>query len=147
MAASSPDERVELVRRGFEAYNAGDIEALLDLFDPEIEVRTSAELINPGPYYGRAGFLEWARQWNEAWESFVNAAEEIVPVGERHVVARVHQTGRGRGSGVDVEMKLGYMYEMGREGRCVHLALYPSFEAAIAAARDREGLPATEAAE
>jgi len=146
MAGSSPEERVELVRRGFEAYNAGDIETVLDLFDPEIEVRASAELINPGPYYGRAGFLEWARHWNEAWDSFENAVEEIVPVGERHVVARIHQTGRGRGSGVDVEMTVGYLYEMG-DGRCVHLALYPSFQAAMAAAREREGLTASEGGE
>jgi ketosteroid isomerase-like protein len=141
-----PEERVEFVRRAFEAYNAGDIEAVVDLFDPEVEVRASAELMNPGPYYGRAGYLEWVRQWNEAWETFVIALEEVVPVGQRHVIARVHQTGRGRGSGVDVDMQVGYMFEM-REERCVRLALYPSFEAAMAAAREREVLAASETGE
>jgi ketosteroid isomerase-like protein len=66
---SSPEERVELVRRGYEAYNAGDLDALLDLFDPDIEVWASPDMLNSGSYRGHEGFLRWISQWNEAWEA------------------------------------------------------------------------------
>jgi hypothetical protein len=38
---------------------------------------------------------------------------------------------------------LGYLYDV-REGVCVYLGLYASFEAALDAAREREGEPASE---
>lgn len=138
---TSPEDRVELVRRGFEAWEAGDVEAVLELFDPEIEVFTAEGLINAGTYRGHESFLRWTQQWFEAWEDFHNTPQEIVAVGNRHAVARVHQTGRGRGSGVDVEMTVGWAFEV-HDRRAVCLALHPSFEAAMSVAREREGLPA-----
>jgi hypothetical protein len=73
--------------------------------------------------------------------SFHFEAVETVPVGERHVATRMHQTGVGRGSGLEVAMDAGWVAEF-REGRCVHLGLHPSFEEALAVAREREGVEA-----
>jgi ketosteroid isomerase-like protein len=143
---SSAEERIDLVRRGYEAYNAGDLEAVLDLFDPEIEVWASPDMLNSGTYRGHEGWLRWISQWNDAWESFHMEVDEIVPVGEHHVVARIHASGRGRGSGVEVVLRdTGYVYDV-REGRSVYLGSHSSFEEAIADARDREGLASEGAA-
>jgi hypothetical protein len=51
----------------------------------------------------------------------------------------MQQTGIGRGSGVEVTMETGWVYEV-RDGRCVHMGVHPSFESALVVAREREGM-------
>jgi ketosteroid isomerase-like protein len=135
----SPDDRVALVRRSWDAYNAGEVDSALGLFHPEVEVYGSPQLANPGTFRGVEELLAWIATWNEAWESFRFDELETVAVGQKHAVTRMRQTGVGRGSGVEVSMEVGWLYEI-REGRCVHLGLHPSFESALAVAREREGM-------
>ena len=75
--------------------------------------------------------------WLEAWESFTIDVVEFEPIGERHVVGDVRQSGRGRGSGVEVEMRLGYLWEV-RGGKVIRLHIVPDRETALAAARAGE---------
>jgi ketosteroid isomerase-like protein len=136
-----PDRRVELLRRGIQAYNARDTAAVLALLHPDVEVVNSDEFPNPGTFHGHAGYRSWVAEWEEAWEDFQNLPEEILPVGDRHVVARVRAGGRGRGSGVEVSMDVGWVYEM-QDDLCVFMSIQPSFDAAMRLAREREGLAA-----
>lgn len=133
------EQRVELARRGIEAYTQGDVEGALELLSPEIEVYSPPGTVNVGTYHGIEGFLEWTTLWNEAWERFDREIERIEPVGERHAVAVVNQTGVGRGSGVEVEQVATYVFELGDDGRASYFALYNDIEAGFAAAREREG--------
>ena len=48
-------ENVEIVRRGFEAWNAGDMDALRELYDPGIIWRRPEGWPEPGPYVGSGG--------------------------------------------------------------------------------------------
>jgi ketosteroid isomerase-like protein len=73
----------------------------------------------------------------DAWEDFRVVIEAVQPVGERHVVAVVRQLGRGKGSGVEVEMRAAYMWEL-RDGRAVRVQLHASREEAVDAARAGE---------
>jgi hypothetical protein len=59
---TSPEERVELVRQGLQAYNARDAGAVLRLLDPEIEIYNSVALMNAGTFQGHEGYLRWVRQ-------------------------------------------------------------------------------------
>src|SRR5882724_2288669 len=102
---SSPEQNAELASELLVTFHSGDIEALLARLDPEVEVFSNPELPNPGTFKGRDGYLQWIGPWLEAWESFEVEAEAVEPVGQHHVVVTAHQTGRGRGSGVEVEME------------------------------------------
>jgi ketosteroid isomerase-like protein len=126
----------ELIRHGFELYAAGDVEAVLELYDPEVVV-TAPEFMNAGPYHGREGYLEWSEAWNEAWESIEFEVGRIEPVGERHLVAEVLTRARGGNSGIDVEVKAAWMYEM-RNGRALYLEVMTSVENATEVGRRRE---------
>jgi hypothetical protein len=61
-------------------------------------------------------------------------------VGDRHVVALIRTTGTGRGSGIEVENVLAWVFGV-RDGLCDYIALLPTREQAVALAekRDREG--------
>jgi ketosteroid isomerase-like protein len=137
--ALTADERrrVALVRRGFQLYVGGDIEGLLELYDPEVEV-TAGDWMNAGPFRGHAGYMEWLRRWNEAWESFGFDIRSIEPVGERHVVAEVLITGRGAGSGLQVSNTSGWVAEV-RNGLGTYLEATTSVERAREIALQREG--------
>ena len=132
------EQRAERLGGTFEAWEAGDVEVVLVRLDPEVVVFASAGMINSGTYRGRDAFLKWAAQWYEAWEDFENELIDVVPVGERHVVARVHQSGRGRESGVEVAMDVGWVAEE-RDGAITYLALHPEYDEAVRDAKEREG--------
>jgi ketosteroid isomerase-like protein len=141
---SSAEERIALARRGIELYDAGDLEGALELLSPEIETHAPPDTLNRGTFHGIEGFLHWTAQWSEAWEHFEREVLRIEAIGERHAVAVVRQHGRGRGSGLEVEMTSGYLFELGEDGRCVYFALHNQVEDAFAAAREREGLEGAE---
>jgi ketosteroid isomerase-like protein len=126
-----------LVRRGWDAYISGDIEGTLAIFDPGLVVYTAPPMANAGTYYGHEGFVTWITQWNEAWDSFTAAVLAVEPVGERHVLAQVRQSGTGRGSGIEVSMESGWVFEV-VDGLCTYLSLHPSLELAREEARARE---------
>jgi ketosteroid isomerase-like protein len=137
---ASAERRVELARRGIEAYTKGDLETAFELLSPEIEVFSPPGTVNMGTYHGIDGLLHWTAMWNEAWERFEREIERVEAVGERHAVAVVNQTGVGRGSGIAVEQISGYVMELDDNDQCSYFALYNEVEEAFAAAREREGI-------
>ncbi len=134
MAASSDIQRrnVELTRRGFNAYDNGDLETIAELFHPEVEVHADSELINGGDFHGYDQFTRWSAQWTEAWAEFRNELRSLEPIGEHFILADVHQVARGAGSGVDVDMDVSWAIEVD-SGRVLRLHLYVTRERARAA--------------
>ena len=145
MAGSSPEERVALAHAAWAAYDAGDIDAILRVFDPDVVVYVPIALANSGTYRGHDEFVRWMAVWNEAWESFEMRIIDMVPVGERHVVSHMRQTGIGRGSGIEVTGELGWLFEV-RDGLARYIELFGDFDGALAVAREREGLDGDAAA-
>jgi ketosteroid isomerase-like protein len=134
---SDPSERVELVMTGWRAFEAGDVAAVLEYFDPEIVVHASAEAGNPGTFHGHDGFLSWVGHWYEAWDEFSQEIVGVEPIGERCVIASVRQVARGRTAGLELERTASYLYEL-RDGKVVYMALFVDGDAARAAAAARE---------
>jgi uncharacterized protein len=130
----SAAENVRLAREGFDAFNRGDVDAVLAMLDPEVEVFAAPEFPNSGTFHGHDGYLRWVGEWLEAWDRFVIEVLEIEPVGDDHVVSLVHQRGRGRGSGIEVTQDVAFMWEV-RDGRAVRFHLYPDRDAALAGVR------------
>jgi ketosteroid isomerase-like protein len=46
-------ENVEVVRAVYSAWNAGDMDALRELYDPDVIMRMPEGWPEPGPYVGR----------------------------------------------------------------------------------------------
>jgi ketosteroid isomerase-like protein len=136
MAASS-EERERLARAGFEAFEAGDSDGVVELLSEDVEIFSTPELANPGTFHGRAGYLEWIGPWVDAWQAIDMGISRMTPVGERHVVAEVHQVGRGR-EGIEVSMDVAFLFEIGDDDLVSYLALLPGGEPAISLARERE---------
>jgi uncharacterized protein len=143
MAAGRADRNAELIRVGFEAFEAGEIDTVLDFLDDDVEIHTAPGLMNSGTYRGRDGYIAWLSEWLEAWEDFQAEAREVEPVGDHHVLVLVNQSGRGVGSGVPVETAFHWAIELGDEG-ITRIHIYGDRALALAAIRrwqsDESGL-------
>ena len=62
-------ENVEIVRAAFAAWNTGDMDAVRELFDPAVIVRTLEGWPEPGPYVGREAVMRWWEQVRETWDA------------------------------------------------------------------------------
>ena len=114
----------EIVSRAYAAFNAGDIEASLAFFHPEIEWNT---YIVPGPgggvYHGHDGVRELWSDAKKGFGGFKNIPEQLFEAGDR-VVAFVRIEGVGTKSGIPVEARIAHVYEF-RDGE---IACVRSFE-------------------
>jgi ketosteroid isomerase-like protein len=123
-------EHVEIVRAFTEAFNAGDIEALIACCDPKIEFHSTFAAIGGATYQGHDGMRKWHRDMEEGWgEEIRSELEALFDLGEDMLVFTVLQ-GRGRQSGVEVELPAA-MIVRSRDGRLVYFKGYGHREDAL----------------
>ena len=97
-------ENVKVVRAAIEAWNAGDMDALRELYDPEIVVRVAEGWPEPGPLVGAEAVIrQWERQ-REAWDAqTLESISDFRHAGDRVAVRHVwHGTGHGPQADIEV---------------------------------------------
>ena len=101
-------ENVETVRRAFEAWNAGDMDAFRELIAPDAIVRTLAGWLEPGPHVGREAAMRFFDGIREAWDAdTLEWVGEPVAAADRVVIA---MTWHGAGHGPQVKMEMTCIY-------------------------------------
>jgi ketosteroid isomerase-like protein len=127
----------ELLRAGYDAWNRGDLDAWLELLDPDIVIRTSGAFPDFAPEYrGLERAKKFWRQMLEPWEDFGIEVEEMEEEGDI-VAAGIRFVARGRDSGVDVELRFGSGIRV-RDGLAVELVNRRTFEEVREALREAE---------
>ena len=130
-------ENVEIVRRAFEAFAREGAAAVVDFWDPEIELWLPSGMVQAGgTYRGHAAVLEWMKEWAEAWDEIDYKPEEFTEAGDSVLVSVLYD-GRGKGSGVRVEGRFWYVMKL-RNGKLLRWELYPERSQALDAAGLRE---------
>src|SRR5262245_12935652 len=80
---ASPDANIELVRAGFEEFNAGDLDACVARLAPDFVINL-AEL--PEPMYGRDTWRQGAEMMRRAFPDIEGHIEDIFAAGDRVAV-------------------------------------------------------------
>jgi len=125
-------ENVERARRGFEAFARGGPEAVVDFWDPEIELWLPSGMVQAGgTYRGREAVLGWMKEWAEAWEEIEYRPEQFTETDDVVVIDVLYE-GRGKGSGVRTEGRFCYVFRY-HKGRLRRWELYPERAHALAA--------------
>jgi uncharacterized protein len=123
----------EIVLRGYETFNAGEIEDSLALFDPHIEWHT---YIVPGPgggvYHGHDGVRELWTEAKRVFGGFKNIPERMFDAGDR-VVAFIRIEGVGAKSGVAVQARIAHMHTL-RDGKVIRVESFEDRDEALRAA-------------
>jgi ketosteroid isomerase-like protein len=128
------ESRRELLEAGYAAINSGDTERALGLLAPDVEIVTSGAFLDEGAVYrGHDGVREFLVMVNEAFEGLVYELVELIEVDEDRALALLRAAGRGKGSGVEVEMDAGHIWTL-RGDEAVRLEAYADHDSARAAA-------------
>jgi ketosteroid isomerase-like protein len=126
-------ENLELVRRVFEAFNSEDIERILALMHPELEVVIPAELsAEPDVYRGPEGIRRYMSTFQEAMDEIRFEPERLWDAGESVVVA-LRLTARGRETAIEVEQRSAGVWRI-RDGKVAGVRAFASQEQALEAA-------------
>ena len=134
------EQNVELVRRGYELYARGELDAVAELISPDADLAGEGGLgiagTAAGTRFGPEGFVGSAREATEAFDDYRVEPEEFVDAGDSVVVV-VSISGRGRESGLELEMRVAHLWTV-RNGKVDHGDVYRTKEEALAAAEKRE---------
>jgi ketosteroid isomerase-like protein len=126
------EENVEVVRQMLDPAHE-DPEALFRTLADDLAWDTG-DLTLPGPSmrHGPDGVREFFRDWVGAFEAWGYEAEEIIDAGDAAVV-KIHQWGRGKGSGATVENRFWQVWTV-REGKVIRATHHAEKAQALEAA-------------
>lgn len=125
-------ENVDLVRSSVEAFNRRDLDALLEVFDDDVEYDVT-EVLLTGPHRGKDEVRKLLRGLWDLIDEMWMKPERIDDLGDGRVLVIVHQGGRGHGSGIDVEARRGHLMSL-RGGRIWKVKVYAEPGSALEAA-------------
>jgi ketosteroid isomerase-like protein len=124
-------ENIEVVRHGFEAWEADDLTGLLEVFDDALVTRRLEPMPDPGNWKGREGMLDMVSEWMDTFGEFTMKGEEFIDAGD-HVVVQVAQEGRGDLSGAPVTGRFWFTFGV-RDRKVVTLDIYGTRQQALEA--------------
>jgi ketosteroid isomerase-like protein len=131
------EANVEVVRRVYEAVAARDAEAVLALYDPDVEWDFTdspvGNALEDRIYRGHEGLRRWWREWQEAWEGYEDTYRELIDAGEEAVVSVTTSRGRGRASGAETEWTQHGVWTIAG-GRVTRVVWFRTRDEALAAA-------------
>jgi ketosteroid isomerase-like protein len=98
------EENAELVRRGYAAFNAGDMETLTELFDENATWHTPGESPIAGDYQGRdAAFTQFGRYGGDTGGTFQAELQYVLTDDDDHAVGVQHAVAERNGKTLDVD--------------------------------------------
>ena len=127
---------VEIIRRGLDAYNKGDVEAVLETADPDIEFVPLRSLVVGGSYRGHEGIRRFFEDLGDEWEGFSIGNEEFRER-EGSVLLLGEFAAKGKASGMQVHSPVAWLFEL-RAGKVVRMRAYSSQDEALQAITEGE---------
>jgi ketosteroid isomerase-like protein len=122
---------VEAVRRQHERFNETG-ELAVEIYDPDFEWQAAREDPDAAVHRGIEAVSAYFRQWTEMFPGIRIEALELVEAAD-HVFAWIRITGRGRDSGLEIDMEQAQVWTF-RGGKAVRVEEYFDRSEGLAAA-------------
>jgi len=127
-------DNVEIVKRGFDAFNENGVDGILPFVHTDFEATTPPELASePDTYRGHEGVHRWFDSFYEVMDEIRWEPREFIEAGDRIVVDFTLKA-RGKSTGLEFGQHAFMVWEL-RDGKAIGLELFPTLEEALAAAR------------
>ena len=127
-------ENIELARRALDAVRRGDSDGAAQCFHPDAEWHNTAAFPGQRIVIGPEAIIEFGK---DLWASFATEGErgevERVRASGDRVVVGVHSQGRGKGSGVPVDVRWAITLTL-REGKLARADVRGDYAKALEAA-------------
>ena len=126
------DSNLEVVRRLFDQYAEGGVEAVLDGAGENLVIEIPPDMsAEPDTYHGHEGVRRYFGGFEGMIEDVRYEALELTAAGDL-VLAHIRLSGRGVSSGVDVDLEAYVIHQLA-EGKIVRIRPYADLESAQAA--------------
>jgi ketosteroid isomerase-like protein len=129
-------ENVEVVLAAFDAWNRGDHDAFMNLWDEEAEFWPFRAQLEGRAYRGRDGLCRFIAEVAEDWEELRFEVGEIRDAGEQ-MAGRGRFRARGKASGAEVDAPFGFVGGV-RDRKVVYARFFSDPAQALEAAGLRE---------
>ncbi len=96
------EQNVELAQAWIEAWNAGDMDAVREFYDPDVVVRPNKDWPEQGPFFGREAVMQWLEQLRDTWDTLVIETISRIDAGDR-IIERFLTHGIGQGPAYEAE--------------------------------------------
>jgi ketosteroid isomerase-like protein len=116
-------ENVEIVRELWDAFERGDIESMVAGCTADVVIVQPPEVPDRKSYIGRTAAREAVEDWPRDWEDFRVELTEITDLADEFVLSVGRNRGRGRTSGVPVDVEVFYVIRI-REGKMARMAMF-----------------------
>jgi ketosteroid isomerase-like protein len=107
-------ENVEIVRRFFDAFNEGGLNAedmLVQYFTDDIDYRAvEGAPDDHGPIRGKEALRAYAQDWLDTFDNFRHEPVELTDAGDDKVIAVFRVSGRAKLSGVETDLTYAAFY-------------------------------------
>jgi ketosteroid isomerase-like protein len=132
-ARAMSEENVEIVRALYAAWSADDLDTVLEVYHPEVELRTSGSFPDLEPSYGgHSGVRLFWDAMLAPWDSFQIDVERVVEGDECAAVA-IRFRARGKVSDALTDMRQGHVLRF-KDGRVAKVSFHNSLDEALEAA-------------
>jgi ketosteroid isomerase-like protein len=126
-------ENLEIVKRGFDAFNERGIAGIIPLIHSDFEATTPPSLASePDTYRGPDGIRRWFDSFDEVMDEIRWEPHRFREVGDR-VVVEFTLRARGKTTGLDFGQDAVMVWEI-RDGMASRLDLFQSLDEALVAA-------------
>jgi ketosteroid isomerase-like protein len=123
------------VDQGFSCWNGGEIDLMADDYADDAEVDTTTALPDGRRYKGREEFVRFFHEQWDAWDRLRMEPLDVADAGGGRYVVEVRLTGTGRGSGIEIDQRMGLLYTLReQDGKVARCQMFPSRDAALEAA-------------
>ena len=122
------EENVERVRKGFEAHNRGDLDALVEFYDPDVVFET----LLLGTHHGNEAIRLIYEENQKTLSGYDVVPVELIDAGDK-VVAVAQTVGSGPISQIVVEDQFAFVFTFAEE-HCVREQAFRNKEEALEAA-------------
>jgi uncharacterized protein len=118
-------DNAELLRRFYESFNQGDLDAVLELCTEDVELYKDPEVVEMVSAFtpsGQERIAQYLRGWLDSWSDYQARPEEFVQSGDE-VAAFTQLRARGKNSQFEIEGSMADVFTV-RDGRIARFRLY-----------------------
>jgi ketosteroid isomerase-like protein len=133
------EQDVDQLRRVYQAFNEGGVEAILELLSPSFQVRDRETSPDRQTRHGKQGIKDLFASYMEAFDALRLEPEEFIQVGDQIVVS-LQQEIRGKGSGAKVSGRIAHVWTIS-DGEVDRLRIFGDKQGALDALRAEQNRP------
>jgi ketosteroid isomerase-like protein len=125
------EEAQRIVTESVDAWNSGDLNAVLRYLDPDVELIPLRSLLEGGAYHGHDGMRRYAADIGEEWERMHLVIDEMRDVDDDVLVLGRFQA-KGKASGMEIDAPAAWLTTV-RDGRVTRMQAFSTRDDALRA--------------